>query len=75
MNTMQREEYEYEPIIPSTLTVAQAATLLSVTPQTVRNMCKRGEFKAFNIGGLWRIPTSFFMTKYQLTAPDIMRCL
>lgn len=44
---------------PKYYTVKEAAAILKADPETIRRMCKRGEFKgARKVGDTWRIPRS-----------------
>lgn len=38
------------------MTVDEYAAVMGIHPQSVRQMCARGDIKAIKVGKLWRIP-------------------
>lgn len=38
------------------LTVKEAAEILSLTEETIRDTCRRGDLKAYKVNRRWRIP-------------------
>jgi len=51
--------------IPSVLTVSEVATILRVTPQTVRNMLRSGQLQGVRVGGMWRVYEDSALTLLQ----------
>ena len=51
--------------IPSVLTVSEVATILRVTPQTVRNMLRSGQLQGVRVGYVWRVYEDSALTLLQ----------
>ncbi len=52
----------------TTLTVKEAAEILSCVPETVRRMCRRGELKFIKLGESPRAPIRVIVNQPMITA-------
>ena len=61
---------ENEKPLPDLLTVTEAAKILRVTSQAVRDMIKRGDIEAARLGRQYRIPKSEIVRVTTTTRAD-----
>ena len=63
---------EYEYVVPSLVTVGEAASLLRVTRALIYAMVRSNEIAHVRVGQRIRIPTDMLMDEYRVNAENII---